>query len=79
MFVNFTIIFVGCLALSIKKYLIFKANQNIIQEIHIGIANPPNVNNNFNNQLYNMRMFHLCFSCSVSQNLCCSYLNLKII
>ena len=34
----------------------YKTNQNMIQEVHIGIANPPIINNNFNNQLYNMPM-----------------------
>ena len=48
MTINFTIVFFGCLALSIKKYLMYKTNQNMIQEVHIGIANPPVINNNFN-------------------------------
>ena len=50
--INIVIIIVGCLAILIKKYLMHKANQNRVQEIHIQIQYDEN--RVYNNQAYNM-------------------------
>ena len=63
--INCSIILIGCLALSIKKYkVVYKANQYIFQNIHIGIEDQNAENSDgsancitkFNNQKYNLSM-----------------------
>ena len=49
--ISLTIILIGILALSIKRYKIYIANKNRIQEIHITLDNPQS--NNFNNEIHN--------------------------
>ena len=46
-----TIILVGILALNIKKYKIYIANKNRVQEIHIALENQRS--SNFNNKIHN--------------------------
>ena len=50
--ISLTIIFIGILALSIKKYKAYMANKNMVQEIHITLENQQP--NNFNNDTHNM-------------------------
>ena len=46
----FSIILIGLLALGIKKYKLYKANKNRIQDIHIALQNQQS---NFNNEVHN--------------------------
>ena len=50
--ISLTIIFIGILALSIKKYKIYITDKNMIEEIHITLENQQP--NNFNNDTHNM-------------------------
>ena len=49
--ISLTIIFIGILALSIKKYKAYIANKNMVQEIHITLENQQSTN--FNNEIHN--------------------------
>ena len=49
--ISLTIIFIGILALSIKKYKVYIANKNRVQEIHITLENQQS--NHFNNKIHN--------------------------
>merc|ERR1712150_356711 len=49
--ISFTIILIGILALSIKKYKVYISNKNMVQEINITLENPQS--NNFNNEIHN--------------------------
>ena len=46
----FSIILIGLFALGIKKYKLYKANKNRIQDIHIALQNQQS---NFNNEVHN--------------------------
>ena len=46
----FSIILIGLLALGIKKYKVYKANKNRIQDIHIALQNQQST---FNNEIHN--------------------------
>ena len=49
--ISLTIILIGILALSIKKYKVYIANKTRVQEIHITLENQQS--NNFNNKIHN--------------------------
>ena len=49
--ISLSIILIGILALSIKKYKVYIANKNMVQEIHITLENQQS--NNFNNKIHN--------------------------
>ena len=57
--INFCIILIGSMTLYIKKYKAYKANSNMVQQIHIGLENQNNISNiNVNNQIYNMSVLN---------------------
>ena len=58
--INCCIILIGGLSVYVKKYLIYRTSQNMVQEIHIGLEdqNDVNMNENFNNQPHNMPMLN---------------------